>query len=181
MVDDRVCLYCLPDPCEVGYGLCHCGCGATTPRLLHGRSGHPTGTPTKHLNKVHRNRRLDNHDRRQDMEAALALFQSEGVCPHCGPSCAVGGGVCHCGCGRPVTLSPRSKFTGTWPVLRGMPRYYSNGHASAKLNPEIVAQIRREYATDPTVNQSELARRLGVSNMLISKIMRYELWVDDPA
>ena len=70
------------------------------------------------------------------------------LCPHCGPSCLVGYGFCHCRCGQKTNISPHNSHrkNGEKPdIVAGQPRRYVRHHQCLAAFPvELAAAFKIE-------------------------------------
>lgn len=170
-----------PDGCGFSGGICHCGCGEKTEpsrgKVYVQGERLPRGYPKQFApGHLHHNRsRVPPEDLKRVRKNAR-LYYEQNICPHCGESCEVGAGHCHCGCGKETVPAQHTRTTGS--RLVGVPNKYLHGHTGQRkrLTRQQVREIRYLYATDDTWTQVKLAKRYHIAQSTVASIVIFKTW-----
>lgn len=167
------CFHCGDKPCPVGVGYCHCGCGEQTPPTT--SHHYPEGTHWKYQP----GHSYSSGTKKQELQAKLEAYRTQGLCPYCGQDCEYGAGYCHCGCGKQAPLTAYTHIAQG--RIKGLPSKLAPGHYRRKgegsLTLAQVRQARFRYASQD-VSISDLAREYNVSHPSMRRVLMFETYAD---
>lgn len=185
-----ICPYCGPD-CNVGYGMCHCGCGLE-PKLNRNTqyrfqfcSGHTLNIALDKPAEIGycacgcgQRTRFDRYTKKYSQylrghNIPRALPINDTQCALCGDNCVIGIGYCHCGCGQPTNRSQHRLVVNGKVYPKGTYCVFRHGHQNRirkTTNAEMARMIRRQYLT-VHCSMTSLATEYNVSIATISKIL----------
>lgn len=147
----RTCI-CGDTNCTIPYGLCHCGCGGESPsaKQTNANKNMSNGLPVRFIK---------GHDKRRPHPTI-----PEGLCICLDLECKIPFGLCHCGCGKSVSVYTRDRVDRG--ERKGFPCKYLLGHAMTGTvnSPETIEKRRdslRENMRNPEIRRKRIAQVLA--------------------